>query len=124
MDQIARRTYKVKNFNGDNYLSREEVNTFIKPKITKKPATKKTPPPHVKKKSVGPQISYKDYILNQIFRRWLEDNITELQETFDEIIYCYKKNDCVFTKKYDDIFKEYASMVFRTNIAEIRHAYA
>ena len=50
MDQIARRTYKVKDFNGDNYLSREEVNTFIKPKITKKLDTKKTPPPHVKKK--------------------------------------------------------------------------
>ena len=50
MDQIARRTYKVKNFNGDNYLSREEVNTFIKPKITKKLDTKKPPPPHVKKK--------------------------------------------------------------------------
>ena len=45
MDQIVRRTYKVKNFNGDNYLSREEVNTFIKPKITKKPDTKKTPHP-------------------------------------------------------------------------------
>ena len=56
MDQIARRTYKVKDFNGDNYLSREEVNTFIKPKITKKLDTKKPLPPHVKKKSTGPQI--------------------------------------------------------------------
>ena len=124
MAQIARRTYKVKNFNGDNYLSREEVNKFIKPQITKKPDTIKNPPTHLKKRHVTPQIPYEDYILNQIFRRWLEDNMTELQETFDEIIYCYKKNNCVFTKKYEDLFKEYASMIFRTNIAEIRNFYA
>lgn len=109
---IVRRTYKNNHFTGDNYLSKEEFNKFIVPekKVIKEiPILKKI---KIKRK---PTIPYDIYILNKIFKYWLHDNINELENTFDIIFAIHKKNTGKFIINKNQLFKEYARMVFKSN---------
>tara|TARA_B110000211_G_C14062039_1_gene545979 strand:- start:1779 stop:2126 length:348 start_codon:yes stop_codon:yes gene_type:complete len=115
----------VCNFKGDKYLRRDEINKFIKPKNNenKKVARIATSAPKKRKKRF-PIISYENYLLSQIFADWLGDNMAELKETFNEIVYCHQKNNAIFEQHKDTMFKEYTGMVFRSNIAQIKKDYA
>ena len=125
MSQIVRRTYKVSNFTGDNYLKTNELKNLIKPKKQNKIETiRKISPRHKKSKKPSVVISYEEYTLSKIFDKWLEDNMHELIETFNEILGIYYSNHtCVLSKNLDDMFKGYTGMVFRSNVAEIQQDY-
>jgi hypothetical protein len=115
----------VCNFKGDKYLRRDEINKFIKPKNNEnKKVTRIATSVPKKRKKRFPIISYENYLLSKIFADWLGDNMAELKETFNEIVYCHQKNNAIFEQNKDTMFKEYTGMVFRSNIAQIKKDYA
>lgn len=103
----------LSNFRGDVYFNKKELDKLIhKKKETpneKIIKTKKT------KKKQFSTISYKNYILNKLFKLWLNDNINELEETFAVIYAIFIKNNAIFETPYNEMFKHYCRGLFRTN---------
>ena len=104
---------ELSNFKGDAYFGKKDLDKLLykKPEIPSKKTikTKKT------KKPPLPSISFKDYILNKIFKLWLNDNINELEETFGVIYGIFIKNNAIFETPYNEIFKRYCRELFRIN---------
>lgn len=121
---IVRRTYKTNNFNGDKYLSQSEFTKLTAPKktvVNKEIKIIKRKKPHKKQ---PPAISYDTYLLNKIFKCWLKDNISELEETFECMVCCHEKNRGIFTSYKDTMFKDYIQYIFRSNMRQIRKDYS
>ena len=123
-DTIVRRTYKISNFTGDNYFSSDVFKKDFNATKSTVFKEKKNIKPKKNKSHLRRSISWEDHLLNQMFRRWLKDNMSELRDTFNVIINIHKQNKGVFLKPEDEIFKSYARMIFRRNKREIISEYS
>ena len=123
--KILRRTYIKDDFRGEKYFSQNELNTLTnsKPNKFNKEETAIVKKKYKPKKQVR-SIPYKTYVLNNIFKLWLKDNMGELEESFEIIIGIHEKNMAEFPKNKVEMFRDYASMLFRSNQHQIQKDYS
>jgi len=134
MSSFIRQTtsQKINNFTGDKYFTKKDFEKTIEnPKQPKKSILEDTAKPkkHIEKKPIKTNktnkatISYKMFILDKIYNKWILDNINELEEVFFQIINIYNKNKAEFTIDTDVLFNHFCRKIFNSKRREIMRMY-
>ena len=106
----------IDNFKGDGYLTKKDIDKYIKKKKTlEKPAEPRAPTIRKKTKKRRPSISYKDYITNKVFKLWLHDNINELEDSFSIMYNIFISNNAIMSRPYNEIFQNYCRKFFKSD---------
>ena len=114
---IVRETNSVfiHNFNGDGYLTKKDVDKYINKRKTLEKPSKPTPKIIKKTKKRHPTISYKDYVINKVFKLWLHDNMNELDESFSTMYNVFISNNAIMSRPYNEIFQNYCRKIFKSD---------